>query len=418
MIGNRWRRRQPHSSLDGRTPFAFASWTITRIDSPINEDKLGSGSRTLKIAWTVEGLERNRFHWTKGWRISTYHPMNPNHRSDAYHGGDLSEAEKIFGLPPRGWLDLSTGVNLEPYPNVELTDPSLHMLPQRGQIETLLTAARRCYGVPTEMGIIAASGSQALLQCLPALWSSRRVTVIGPTYAEHARAWAEGGHQVTTVESMEDARGADIAVIVNPNNPDGQTVSPARLLGMANAAISGNGLLVVDEAFADVNPKISIIPHLRNEPAVALRSFGKFFGLPGLRLGFAVGAPHLLDRLRRKLGPWAVSGPAIEIGTRALNDTRWIESTRIRLLERRKKLDAILLAAGLEITGGTDLFRLVHDDRAQEIFRRLGKAGIFVRKFSEHQAWLRLGVPGSKSDFHRLAEALSFATSADTKPHR
>lgn len=348
----------------------------------------------------------------KGLEHNTYHPMSLKDRSDTYHGGDLSEAEKIFGLPPQGWLDLSTGVNLKSYPNVELTNPSLHVLPQQGQIETLLAAARRCYGVPTDMGIIAASGSQALLQCLPTLWSSQSVTVIGPTYAEHARAWAEGGHQVTTVEALMEARGTDIAVIVNPNNPDGRTIPSAQLLNLANAGIAGNGLLVVDEAFADADPKVSIIPHLRNETAVVLRSFGKFFGLPGLRLGFAVGAPHLVERLKRKLGPWAVSGPAIEIGTRALNDTRWIESTRIQLLERRKKLDAILLTAGLEITGGTNLFRLVHDDRAQEIFRRLGKAGIFVRKFPEHQTWLRLGVPDSKSDFYRLEKAISFAMSA------
>ena len=336
--------------------------------------------------------------------------MNLNDRSDTDHGGDLSEAEKIFGLPARAWLDLSTGVNLKPYPYVELTDSSLQMLPQRGQLETLLVAARRCYGVPSDMGIIAASGSQSLLQCLPTLSSSQRVAVIGPTYAEHTWAWAEGGHQVTTVEDLMDARGAEIVVIVNPNNPDGRTVPPAWLLSLANAGIAGNGLLVVDEAFADTDSEISIIPHLRNETTVVLRSFGKFFGLPGLRLGFAVGAPHVVDRLRRKLGPWAVSGPAIEVGTRALNDLPWIESTRIQLLERRKRLDAILITAGLEITGGTNLFRLVNDDRAQEIFHRLGKAGIFVRKFPERQTWLRLGVPDSKSDFHRLEEALAFST--------
>ena len=335
--------------------------------------------------------------------------MNLNDRSDIDHGGDLSEAEKIFGLPARGWLDLSTGVNLNPYPNVELTGSSLQMLPQRGKIETLLVAARRCYDVPGDMGIIAAPGSQSLLQCLPTLRSSQRVTVIGPTYAEHTRTWAEGGHQVTTVEGLIDARGAEIVVIVNPNNPDGQTFPPDQLLGLASAGIAGNGLLVVDEAVADTGPEMSIIPHLRNDTAVVLRSFGKFFGLPGLRLGFAVGAPHLVDQLRRKLGPWAVSGPAIEVGTRALNDKPWIESTRIQLLERRKRLDAILIAAGLEITGGTNLFRLVNDDRAQEIFHRLGKAGIFVRTFPQRPTWLRLGVPASKSDFSRLQEALSFA---------
>jgi cobalamin biosynthetic protein CobC len=348
----------------------------------------------------------------KGWKPNKYHPMSLNNRFDTFHGGDLSEAEKMFGLPPLGWLDLSTGVNLNPYPNVDLKNPSLHELPQRRQMETLLAAARRYYGVPTDIGIVAASGSQALLQCLPTLWSSKKISILGPTYAEHARAWAEGGHQVSIVKGLTDVRKDDIAVIVNPNNPDGRTVPPAQLLDLRNVENVGNGLLVLDEAFADTDPMASIIPQLQNNTVLVLRSFGKFFGLPGVRLGFAVGMPHLLERLSGKLGPWAVSGPAIEIGTRALNDTRWIKTTRIQLLERRNKLDAIILRAGLKILGGTNLFRLVHFTRAQEIFYHLGKAGVFVRNFPEHKTWLRLGVPGSEPDFCRLEEALSNAMSA------
>jgi len=335
----------------------------------------------------------------------------PNSVYAPTHGGDLSEATRIFGDPSQGWLDLSTGINLGAYPNVEVSGPFYHNLPEREQTQNLLSVAGHYYGVPKELAIVAGAGSQAFLQCLPGLVPHQRVAVIGPTYAEHAKTWKNNGHQVSMVKDIAEIAGAtggaaDVIVIVNPNNPDGRTVPPKRLLDLAHSQIGGDGLLVVDEAFADVDPAISLIPYLRDEPVVVLRSFGKFFGLAGLRLGFAVACPPLVDRIGKKLGPWAVSGPAVEIGTRAMADRAWIKTTRIELLERRKKLDGVLLAAGLEIAGGTNLFRLVHDDQAQNIFLRLGRAGIYVRKFPEHPSWLRFGVPGTEAEFSRLEKAL------------
>jgi cobalamin biosynthetic protein CobC len=337
--------------------------------------------------------------------------MNLNSKINNGHGGNLKEAEEIFGFPAQGWLDLSTGVNLGAYPNVKLTSLSLHMLPQQEQMEILLAAARRFYRVPPSMEIVAAPGSQVLIQYLPTLSSDLRVSIVGPTYVEHANSWAEGGHKVSIVDNLANIEGADIAVIVNPNNPNGKITPCNELLFLANKKIEGKGLLVIDEAFADAEPEVSIIPHLTNDSTVVLRSFGKFFGLPGLRLGFAIGTPFIIDQLRKKLGPWAVSGPAIEIGARALNDTRWTEETRIQLLERCKKLDTILQRRGLKVAGGTSLFRLIEHECAKNIFCHLGKLGIFVRKFPEYKTWLRLGVPNSSSEFSRLEDALYTAPS-------
>ncbi len=332
--------------------------------------------------------------------------MSLNNKIKNDHGGNLKEAEKLFGFPAQGWLDLSTGVNIKAYSNVKLTNLSLQMLPQQEKLEMLLDAARRFYRVPPSMEIIAAPGSQVIIQHLPALLSDQQVSIIGPTYAEHAKNWEEGGHKVSIVDSLENIVGAEIAVIVNPNNPNGNVITCGEILGLANEEFNGKGLIVIDEAFADAEPEVSIIPHLTNSFTVVLRSFGKFFGLPGLRLGFAIGQPHLIDQLRKRLGPWSVSGPAIEIGTRALNDTRWVQTTRAQLIERCKKLDLILQSAGFEIAGGTSLFRLIELECAEKLFHHLGKLGIFVRKFPDNRTWLRLGVPYSKSDFVRLECAL------------
>ena len=332
--------------------------------------------------------------------------MNKISQASADHGGDLAETERRFGRPSEGWLDLSTGINAEAYPATDVDAEFLRRLPQSAAMAGLLAAARRCYRVPDGAALVAGPGSQALMQWLPTLVDSRLVAVVGPTYSEHARTWTDAGHRVVEVAGLADASAADVVVIVNPNNPNGRAFPPADLIGLARGRSRRGGFVVVDEAFADVDPQASVIPHLAGEPVVALRSFGKFFGLAGLRLGFAVGPERLIAEIKRKLGPWAVAGPTVAIGARALDDRAWIAAMRGRLGGRREKLDAALEAAGLKIMGGTDLFRLVSHDRAPEIFRSLAMAGIFVREFPERPAWLRFGVPGAPADLDRLRQAL------------
>jgi cobalamin biosynthetic protein CobC len=149
---------------------------------------------------------------------------------------------------------------------------------------------------------------------------------------------------------------------------------------------------------------------------VVLRSFGKFFGLAGVRLGFAVAAPDIARRLRAALGPWAVSGPALAIGAAALADAAWIAQTRARLAADAQRLDRLLAGAGLEVAGGTPLFRLVRTPAAAALFDRLGRAGIFVRRFAEQATWLRFGLPGTETEWERLAATLGeFHAPADGK---
>lgn len=332
--------------------------------------------------------------------------MNSTPPKPAYHGGNLQDADALFGRPAAGWLDLSTGINAEAYPAAEIAATSLHYLPQQSSLDALLDAARHYYCVPADVAIAAAPGSQSVLQILPSIIPAGRIAIIGQTYAEHAKTWTEGGHRVSVVENITGAKGADVTVVVNPNNPDGRLFSATELIDHARGQSATNSLLVVDEAFTDTVPEESIVPLLRKENALAVRSFGKFFGLPGLRLGFAIGASNIVANLENRLGTWAVSGPALEIGARALRDKVWIDGARARLTERCEALDRTLQDAGIGVSGGTELFRFIVDEQAPMIFKRLGEAGIFTRVFSDQPTWLRIGVPASNTALRRLKRAL------------
>ncbi|MDE0030499.1 MAG: threonine-phosphate decarboxylase CobD [Deltaproteobacteria bacterium] len=325
------------------------------------------------------------------------------------HGGDLAAAQRTFGSPPCGWLDLSTGVNPWPYPYGTISPETLTRLPQDDAMAALLAAAREAYGIAPARGLAAAPGSQALFQLLPTMRTLCRVAVLAPTYDEHAVAWRRLGHVVEEVGSLGERPDADVVVVVNPNNPDGRTTDRKTLARAAEELARRGGWLVVDETFADVAPDVSLASAPGFPNTLIVRSFGKFFGLPGLRLGFVAGPPTLVDGIARRLGPWAVSGPALEIGRQALADTDWIVRTRARLAEMRLQLDSVLSGAGLTLVGGTDLFRLVETAGARDLSHRLGRAGILVRSFDRHPGWLRIGLPPSADALQRLSAELKGA---------
>jgi len=274
----------------------------------------------------------------------------------------------------------------------------------------LAAVAAAAYGAPSRDHVVAAPGTQILLPLVAALVQPGRAAVLGPTYAEHIRVAALVGHDAQEVTDVAALKHADLAIVVNPNNPDGRTVGANVLLAIADELRSRGGLLVVDEAFMDVGPAGgSLGGDVARGNIVVLRSFGKFFGLAGLRLGFALAAPEIVSRIDAMLGPWAVAGPAIAIGEIVLADATWVRAMRAQLDQEARRLDELLTNAGLEIVGGTSLFRLVRTRAASELFHHLGRAGIFVRRFSEQRTWLRFGLPNGEDAWARLRESLADA---------
>jgi cobalamin biosynthetic protein CobC len=322
------------------------------------------------------------------------------------HGGDVAAARHRFPRAPEPWIDLSTGINPHAYPLPALAAELWSRLPQTDAEQSLRVAAARRYGAADPVMIVIAPGSQPLIQAIPRLLASTDVAILGPTYREHAAAWARYGHAVREVDNVAQLQQARVAVVVNPNNPTGRIVPADELRCLAAALADRQGLLIVDEAFADLAPAAASVIENLPRATIVLRSFGKTYGLAGLRLGFAVAHAALAERLRAEIGPWPVSGPALAVGTIALSDSRWLEQLRPALAAAGARLDALVESCGLSIEGGTPLFRLVSHPRASSIADALGSAGILVRRFVERPEWLRMGLPPGEPAWMRLEQSL------------
>jgi cobalamin biosynthetic protein CobC len=323
------------------------------------------------------------------------------------HGGDPEALVHRYGHPKQGWLDLSTGINPQPYVPKKLDPKNWGSLPTATSLGNLKQAAAMCYGVRNPELITAAPGTQALIQWLPRMRAAGRVSVVSPTYNEHAHCWRIAEHNVKETWDLAQAEeNSDVIIVVNPNNPDGYQYDPNDLKSLAKRQAEKDGWLIVDEAFCDVVPELSIADAVGSPGLIILRSFGKFFGLAGLRLGFALTDPVMAERLYTFLGPWAVSTPAIIIGEEALSEDDWATTTRHKLKLSSERLDRLLGASGMEVVGGTSLFRLVATDQAEAIYQTLAQCGIMVRQFQYDPKWLRFGLPRSEQDWQRLEVAL------------
>lgn len=316
------------------------------------------------------------------------------------HGGNLDQAMATYGAGD--WIDLSTGINRRPWPMPDLPATAWRNLPTRAAQDSLIAQARASWGLSDAAEGVALAGAQAAIQLVPRLRPKGTAAVLGPTYNEHAACLLAEGWQLRSSADLDGLRGADLAIVVNPNNPDGRSFDPATLLELA----AGVGLLVVDESFGDVTPEQSLLPHLGQDNLLVLRSFGKFYGLAGMRLGFAFGARADTATLARMSGPWPVSGPAIEIGRSALADATWAVAMRAQLIADSNLADDLARKAGWQMAGGTTLFRLYETRCATKSQARLARHHIWSRIFPWSETLLRLGLPGPEWEWERLEVAL------------
>lgn len=320
------------------------------------------------------------------------------------HGGGLMKAAAAYPDAPRPWLDLSTGINPEPWRGPRAPEAELNRLPDPGALVALEAVAAMAFGAAPER-TAAVAGAEAAIRLLPLLLGVRAVEIVGPTYGAHAESWRAAG--VATRLIVADQAGASqagVLVVVNPNNPDGRLTRRADLIAMARERAAAGRWLVVDESFIECAPGDSV-SDIDAPGLIVLRSFGKFYGLAGVRLGFMLAAPALIKRLRALLGDWPVSADALILGRGAYADAEWRRRMEAALAERADRLDQLLARAGFEIIGGTSLFRMARTAHAARWFQHLCRAGILTRPFDHTPDALRFGVP-TERELPRLKRAL------------
>jgi cobalamin biosynthetic protein CobC len=315
------------------------------------------------------------------------------------HGGRLDDAALLYPHAEAPWLDLSTGINPIAWQPESPLDVDARALPATTGLRALEAAAARYFGIDSAR-VAAVPGSELALRLLPSL-GLPPIASVAPAYPTHRDVAA------SSLPAPTERPGGTL-LLADPNNPDGRIIPSEPLLYLAHRQARTDGWLVVDEAFADAVPGSSILPVLPPDaPVIVLRSFGKFFGLAGLRLGFVVAAPDILARLRHLIGDWPVSAHALAFGRAAYADAAWIATTLADLPKRAATLDALLARHGLTSKGACPLFRLIDTPNAARLFDRLACAGILVRPFADSSTWLRIGLPADDAALARLDRALA-----------
>lgn len=320
------------------------------------------------------------------------------------HGGRLRGAVQKYGIDEADWLDLSSGISPWSWPIPAIPTQAWARLPETD--DGLEAAACAYYGAPD---VLPVAGSQAAIQALPRLRQAGKVGVLSPCYAEHAEAWRSSGFLVREVLEHEVERfidSLDVLVVVNPNNPTGLSLTPERLLDWHARLAQRGAWLVVDEAFMDNTPDASLAAHSQRPGLIVLRSFGKFFGLAGVRLGFVLAESRFLKVLARQIGPWSVSGPTRILGQACLADVEGHRLQRERTAQASQRLVELLSRHGLTPHGGCALFQWLVTPLAAELHEFCAQRGILLRIF-HHNSSLRFGLPREEADWQRLEQALS-----------
>jgi threonine-phosphate decarboxylase len=336
-------------------------------------------------------------------------------RAPRTHGGNIYEAARRYDIAEKRILDFSSNAN--PLgPSSAATRAAKRALALMGRYpdpETagLRKAVARYFGLKSDHAVCGA-GASGLLHLIPRVFRPKKVLIPVPTFTEYAASVRDAGGEavplllkehngfrVDPIEMSFALKGMDMAILCNPNNPTGMLIPKAEMLEIARYALDQGVRLIVDESFMDYAESESIVKDAVQTPhIICVRSFDAFFGLPGIRAGYAVANEATAAVIREGQEPWTLNIPAEQAAIAALNDWGYIKRTR-RLVqgERDRLLSALRILPGVETfpcSANFILFKLTSFD-GFTLIQKLGERGMFVRECSSF--------PGLDSRYIRIA---------------
>lgn len=326
------------------------------------------------------------------------------------HGGNLDQIKEKYPDFNGKWLDLSTGVSPFAYDVKGFDLTCMTKLPEgTGELKK---AAKHYYGVDD---LVMTPGSIWTIKQLPSILgpqlnSNQSVLIPSRGFAEHRLAWEMAGFKIEWYEHIptkEQIEIAAVCVMINPNNPTGELLSEAEIKLLLKTTEVSNCFLVMDEAFIDTKSNSSIISYI-DEPwpghLILLRSFGKFFGLPGLRLGSVIANKRFLIEAEERLGPWAINSLAQNIATQAYQDKQWQARARKKICDMSSALSNDLLELDWQINV-SDLFVTCFVRDAKVVWEFLLTQGVYTRLLDD-ESGIRIGLPKNKQDLTRLKNSI------------
>jgi histidinol-phosphate aminotransferase len=301
---------------------------------------------------------------------------------DAHSVIDFSVSTNPF-MPPPGIKEAILAAPIERYPDSQAT-ALRHKLAEKLGIDA--------------SNILAGSGTTELIRLIALVYFRRsdRVIILEPTYDEYEIACrlvgvhpvkynaTEKAHFIPNIDKLVDliqqkqSRGV---FICNPNNPTGLYLSHKDIEKVVGAM--KEGLLILDEAYLPfIEKKWNSLDLIRNGNVVILRSMTKDYGLPGLRLGYAVACSEIIDSLRTALPPWNVNAVAQSVGLAILGEEKYLQSSLEKTREARDFLVGELKRLGFDVLNSDAHFFLVKVTNAKEYRQALLTKGILVRDCS------------------------------------
>ena len=279
------------------------------------------------------------------------------------HGGDVYQLARSLELDVSELLDFSANINPLGFP------PGIAGAVQESLKDIVHYPDRRCLELTRDLAvyhglspeqILVGNGSTELIYLAVRALKPNKALIVAPAFSEYEHALENAGVPVDflitteaqnfTLDQALDPQGADLIFLAHPASPAGALLPPDLLLEVAARLNDAGVFLLLDEAFIDFVEDASFKTQLGQFPRVLLlRSFTKFFAIPGMRLGYLLGAPVLISRLAALQEPWSVNTLAQAMGRACLKDRDYITRTRDLIREEKEYLfEGLAFLPGLQ----------------------------------------------------------------------